>query len=119
MNDFMFLAQFRWGVGAWGLLFSKLSSHFIVICLKLIKLSFTAEMFELPPCLDELDVWGVSTDRYSHRCATVDNSFTSGSSYTEYMTSEFKMATSNVLLTKRNVMETEHNIEDSCCVSKE
>ena len=69
---------------------------FLVICLQLIKSSFTAENFELPPCLHELDVWGVSTDRFSYRCATVETFFTSGSSYTEYMTSEFKMASSIV-----------------------
>ena len=48
---------------------------FMVICLQLLKSSFTAEKFELPPCLHELDVWGVSTDRFSYRCATVETFF--------------------------------------------
>ena len=85
------------GVRCVGLPFLKTKqSVLLVICLQLIKSSFIAENFELPPCLHELDVWGVSTDRFSYRCATVETFFTSGSSYTEYMTSEFKMASSIV-----------------------
>ena len=49
---------------------------------------------------------------------TIDNFFASVSSYTEYMMSEFKMATSNVLLTKRNAMENQYYNEGSCSIRK-
>ena len=75
IHEFMFLSHF-WRGSVCGASFSQNQAiSVLVICLQLIKSSFTAEKFELPPCLHALDAWGVSTDRFSYRCATVETFF--------------------------------------------